>query len=73
MAIRDKMKEPLANTTKDGKSTKFRAIMGAAGKRGIDDLFLRPDCPCPAADCPHKGNCAACLNYHHMISSNILL
>ena len=43
MAIRDKMKEPLANTTKDGKSTKFRAIMGAAGKRGIDGRCRRED------------------------------
>ena len=69
MAIRDKMKERPANTTRDGKSPKGKAIMDAASQRGIDDLVLRSDCPCPSSDCPHKGNCAACLNYHHMIST----
>lgn len=85
MAIRDMTKQPLANkgdrngpgkykgvfpyANEDGKPGKYQAIMDAAGNRGLDDLFLRTDCPCPAADCPHKGNCVACLNYHHMLSS----
>jgi hypothetical protein len=48
--------------------SKYEAILTAIKERGTEDLLLREDCPCPAHNCPHKGNCMACILYHHMLS-----
>lgn len=45
-----------------------RDILEAINKRGVEDLLIREDCPCPAHNCPHKGNCLACVLFHHMMS-----
>lgn len=66
MAIRDKTKQPFPG---DGEPGKYQFVIDAAAQRGMDDMFIRTDCPCPATDCPHKGNCMACVNYHHMLST----
>lgn len=66
MSIREKMKHRIARKEID--SDMNRAILEAIKERGIEDLLIREDCPCPAHNCPHKGNCLACVLFHHMMS-----
>ncbi|MBW1784198.1 MAG: hypothetical protein JRL30_26090 [Deltaproteobacteria bacterium] len=66
MSIRDKTKHSLPD--KGAVPGKYRDTIEAIKKRGFEDLLIREDCPCPAHNCPHKGNCLTCILYHHMLS-----
>lgn len=66
MSARDKQKVAIA-VERESPPGKYRDVIEAAKKRGLDDLYIRKDCPCPNWDCPHKGNCLACTLYHHMM------
>jgi len=66
VSIREKMKHSLAE--KEVPPGRFRDTLEAVKERGFGDLLIREDCPCPAHNCPHKGNCLACILYHHMLS-----
>lgn len=70
-SVREKRKMPIA-TERESPPGKYKGLIELAKKRGvgtlgIGDLFLREDCPCPSIDCPHRGNCMACICYHHMM------
>lgn len=66
MTVRDKAKMPIFSEK--------AACPGRYGhiptrdQRILDGFLLREDCPCPAVDCPHKGNCLACIMFHYMMS-----
>lgn len=71
--LREKRKLPISTMEPVPPGT-FSAIIEKAkqrgsGRMGIEDLFIRKDCPCPNLDCPHRGNCAVCIMYHHMLQA----